>query len=458
MALAPIGVLDLSVVTNTLISRLNTYVTTTSPLLQTFDTDNPEPLPLPVPPPPSITCSGAMPDAVRKEAGCQLTFSLFHVTEDKFQRNSALLNPWAQGNPGLIPRSQGIPYQPMSLDLYYLLSAWADQQYQQEQQAMSMAMQFFYQTPIVRTLVTLPGIAGSIPEEFTLTMEIETSDELARLWQAITVPMRLSAIYKVGVVLLTPPATLAQAPPVQTIALFADPASFPLASAGQVFSTTRTVTIPSLTSTVANPVILSQDYSPAVAVPGPNRHFALQGANLNLPTSNNVYLLMQDGTEFNVSNWMVAEPPPTVPPSPPSYQTASKITLQMPTTLGALPVDAPVPGVYQLRAGSDAPTSYRTNATPFSVAAWIDTSSVPSPNPPLLPSVGGAYTLTGQDFVSGATEVLLDTFLLPAANFNVLSAEQIAFTVPATVPAGTYMLRVRVNNVESPPAWWVVIA
>jgi hypothetical protein len=251
---------------------------------------------------------------------------------------------------------------------------------------------------------------------------------------------------------------LAQAPPVQTIALFADPASFPLASAGQVFGTTRTVTIPSLTSTVANPVILSQDYSPAVAVPGPNRHFALQGANLNLPTSNNVYLLMQDGTEFNVSNWMVAEPPPTVPPSPPSYQTASKITLQMPTTLGALPVDAPVPGVYQLRAGSDAPTSYRTNATPFSVAAWIDTSSVPSPNPPLLPSVGGAYTLTGQDFVSGATEVLLDTFLLPAANFNVLSAEQIAFTVPATVPAGTYMLRVRVNNVESPPAWWVVIA
>src|ERR1035441_1414645 len=458
MALAPIGVLDLSVVTNTLISRLNTYVTTTSPLLQTFDTDNPEPLPLPVAPAPSITCSGAMPDAVRKEAGCQLTFSLFHVTEDKYQRNSALLNPWAQGNPGLIPSAQAIPYQPMSLDLYYLLTAWADQQYQQEKQARSSAMQFFYQTPIVRTQVTLPGIAGAIPEEFTLTMEIETSDELARLWQAITVPMRLSVIYKVGVVLLTPPAALAQAPPVQTVALFADPASFLFAAAGQVFGTTRTVLFRSLTSTVANPVILSQDYSPAVAVPGPNQPFALQGANLNQPTSNNVYLMMPDGSEFNVSNWMVSEPPPTVPPSPPSYQTASKITLQMPTTLGALPIDAPVPGVYQLRAGSDAPTSYRTNATPFSVAAWIDTSSVPSPNPPLLPSVGGTYTLTGQDFVSGATEVLLDKFLLPAANFNVVSAEQITFTVPAAVPAGTYMLRVRVNNAESPPAWWVLIA
>lgn len=458
MAVAPIGVLDLSVVTNTLISRLNTYVSTTSPLLQTFDTDNPEPLPLPVAPPPSITCSGAMPDAVRKEAGCQLTFSLFHVTEDKYQRNSALLNPWAQANPGLVPRAQLIPYQPMSLDLYYLLTAWADQQYQQEQQAMSMAMQFFYQTPIVRTQVTLPGIAGAIPEEFTLTMEIETSDELARLWQAITVPMRLSVIYKVGVVLLTPPAALAQAPPVQDIALFADPASFPLAAGGQVFGTTRTVSLAALTSSVGNPVILSRDYSPAVAVSGLNQHFALQGANLNQATSNNVYLLMPDGTEFNVSNWMVAEPPATVPPSPPSYQTASKITLQLPTTLGALPGNAPPPGVYQLRAGSDAPTTNRTNATPFSVGAWIDTSLVPSPNPPLLPSAGGTYTVAGQNFVSGATEVLLDTFVLSAANFNVVSAQEITFTIPSTVPAGTYTLRVRVNNVESPPAWWVVVA
>lgn len=456
MAIAPIGVLDLSVVTNTLISRLNTYVSTTSPLLQTFDVDNAEPLP--TPPPPSIACSGAMPDAVRKEAGCQLTFSLFHVTEDKSQRNSALLNPWAQVNPGLIPRAQPIPNQPMSLDLYYLLTAWADQQYQQEQQAMSMAMQFFYQTPIVRMQITLPGITGTIPEEFVMTMEIETSDELARLWQAITVPMRLSAIYKVSVVLLTPPAALAQEPPVEAISLTSDPAAFPFAGAGQVIGTSGTFTFASLSSTVADPIILSQNYSPAVAVPGPNQPFALQGANLNLATSNNVYLLMADGTEFNVSNWMKLEPPPTVPPSPPSYQTASKVTLQLPPTVGALPANAPVPGIYQLRAGSDTPTSYRTNATPFSVAAWINASSVPPPNPPLLAASAGTYTIAGQGFVTGATEVLLDTILLPAANVDVVSAEEVTFTVPATVAAGTYTVRVRVNNVESPPAWWVVIA
>jgi hypothetical protein len=457
MAIAPIGVLDLSVVTNTLISRLNTYVSTTSPLLKTFDTDNAEPVV--TPPPPSITCSGAMPDAVRKEAGCQLTFSLFHVTEDKFQRNSALLNPWAQGNPTITPRPQTlqpVPYQPLCLNLYYLLTAFADQQYQQEQQAMSMALQFFYQNPILRMNVVLPGIAGAVPEEFTLTMEIETSDELARLWQAITVPMRLSVVYKVSVVLLTPPSAPPPAPPVKSISLFSEPATFPYADSGQVIGTTRTVTFASLKSTAANPIILSVDYSPAVAAP--SQQLALQGSNLNLPTSNQVYLITPDGIEHNVSGWMVPEPPALpIPPNPPSFQTPSRITLQLPPTVGALPANAPPPGVYQLGAGCDSPAPNRTNSTPFSVAAWVNTSSVASPNPPVLAAIAGTYTIAGEGFVAGATELLLDTILLPAANFNVVSAAEVTFTKPATVAAGTYTVRIRVNGVESPPAWWVVV-
>ncbi|HME37159.1 MAG TPA: Pvc16 family protein [Candidatus Sulfotelmatobacter sp.] len=157
MGLTPIGVLDLSLVTNTLISMLENYVTTASPLWQalvstgnTFD----------------LAFSGAMPDAVRKLSGCQLTFSLIHVTQDKFQRNSPLLNQGVSH-----PRAQTIPFQPMSLDLYYLLTAFSDQQYQQEQQAMSMALQFFYQTPILRLKGPLPpGLPFAITEEFVLSM------------------------------------------------------------------------------------------------------------------------------------------------------------------------------------------------------------------------------------------------------------------------------------------------
>jgi Pvc16 N-terminal domain len=439
MGLAPLGVLDLSLVTNTLINLLEKYVTTLSPLWTSLGAGGQFPL----------SFSGAMPDAVRKQPGCQLTFSLFHVTEDKFQRNSALLNQ----------RAQMIPFQPMALDLYYLLSAFADHQYQHEQQAMSMAVQFFYQTPIVKTPVTLPGIVKPVDEEFVLTMEIETSDELARLWQAITVPMRLAVVYKVSVVLMTPPATPALAPPVVLSTLAAEPAVFPDALSGQLLGSVRTVTYAALTlpAPPAPPTILSVDYSPAVAVPGPLQHFNLYGANLNLPTSNNVYLTMPDGTEFNVSNWMVPEPNPEPVPNVPTFQTKNRTTLQLPLTMGAPPANTPPAGLYQLSAGCDAPTKYRTNAVPFYVGAWVDASSVPQPNPPIIGTGVGPYTVNGEGFVAGATEVLVETIALGAADFNVASAAQLTFTVPAFVTKGTYLVRIRVNNVESPPAWWVVI-
>jgi hypothetical protein len=161
MASAPIGVPDLSIVTNTLLNMLGNFLHAAGAT--------------------SVNLTGAMPEAMRHDSGCQMTFSLFHVSEDKFQRNSPLLNK----------RAQGLPFQPMSLDLYYLLTAFCNKDYQQEQQAMSLALQFFYRTPILRIPVAIPGIVPPVNEEFTLTMEIESSDELARLWQAITVPFRL---------------------------------------------------------------------------------------------------------------------------------------------------------------------------------------------------------------------------------------------------------------------------
>lgn len=179
--LAPLGVLDLSLVTQTLVSMLGTYMNSTAPI------------------PMSITPSGSMPDAVRQDSGPQLTFSLFHAVEDRFQRNRPVLNSLLQN-----ARAQTIPFQPMSLDLYYLLSAFVQKDWETEQKAMSLAMQFFYQNPIITMPVTLPGVSGTINEEFTLTMQIETSDEMARLWQAITVPLRFSVVYKVSVILLTP--------------------------------------------------------------------------------------------------------------------------------------------------------------------------------------------------------------------------------------------------------------
>ena len=67
----------------------------------------------------------------------------------------------------------------MSLDLYYLLTAYADKNYVQEQQAMSIAIRCFYETPIVHKTVLIN--TQNVKEEFCLTMEVETADELSRL-------------------------------------------------------------------------------------------------------------------------------------------------------------------------------------------------------------------------------------------------------------------------------------
>jgi hypothetical protein len=149
-----------------------------------------------------ITVSGASPDAVRKDAGCQLTIYLFHVDQDPHQRNAPVTGP----------RAQPIPMQPMSLNLYYLVTAYAEKNFTQEQQAMSVALLWFYEHPILHQ-----------ENQYTLTMQPETADSLGRLWQSTTAAARLSVVYRVGVVFLPAPAAQPLAKAVETYNLEADP-------------------------------------------------------------------------------------------------------------------------------------------------------------------------------------------------------------------------------------------
>ncbi|HEY6306925.1 MAG TPA: hypothetical protein VI488_10765, partial [Candidatus Angelobacter sp.] len=144
-------------------------------------------------------------------------------------------------------------------------------------------------------------------------------------------------------------------------------------------------------------------------------------------------------------------------------ETASRITLDLPGTVGPLPGGAPSPGVYLLRAGSNAPAdavTNRTNSTPFSVAARVDVPA--SPAIPILPQAGGVYTVKGMGFVAGQTEVLLDTVALDvttsppgAGQFSVLDIATVEFRTPTNLAPGRYSVRIRVNGVESPPALWI---
>jgi len=143
----------------------------------------------------AINFTGLAPDAVRDVAGCSLSLYLFHVAPDKFHRNTFPLQDLVGHGPSqhlVAPRPRRIPQQPLALTLYYLLSVHSDN-YIEEQQAMSIALKCFHDRPIVSATITTTAPPETRTEEFTLTMEPESVDEIGRLWQALSSPLRLSA-------------------------------------------------------------------------------------------------------------------------------------------------------------------------------------------------------------------------------------------------------------------------
>ena len=126
MALNPLGVLDISLVTGRLIDVLTNCIDV-SPLWAVLDPTNPLPKPTF-----SISVSGSMPDTNRHDQGCTLSICLIHVSADKFQRNFvAIPPPVLPPPPGTPPqRALPIPQHPLGLDLFYLLTAYdADKSY-----------------------------------------------------------------------------------------------------------------------------------------------------------------------------------------------------------------------------------------------------------------------------------------------------------------------------------------
>jgi hypothetical protein len=198
--MTPLGVLDLSIVTDALIQILTGCVDT------------------------KFAVSGKPPDAIRTGSN-QLSLYLFHVALDRFQRNSPVVSQRAPlPPPGRdINRAQAIPAQPLSLDLYYLLSAYAGDDYVSEQLAMTQALKCFHEHPLVRVSVTIGS--DTAQEQFALTMEPETADDQGRLWQAITQSLRLSVVYKVSVVFITGQPAPRSAAQVQVFHAVANPAA-----------------------------------------------------------------------------------------------------------------------------------------------------------------------------------------------------------------------------------------
>ena len=142
--------------------------------------------------------TGMPPDAARGLAGaCKVSLYLFHVSPDKFYRNTFPADPRDPSRGAA--RARRAPQQPLALTLYYLLSAHSES-YVEEQQAMSIALKAFHDQAIV--IATVPD--GHRAQEFTVVLEAQTIDEIGRLWQAAATSLRLSSVYRASVIFLEP--------------------------------------------------------------------------------------------------------------------------------------------------------------------------------------------------------------------------------------------------------------
>lgn len=173
----PAGLIDLSVVTDWIKDQLKDFKEATDSTLQ-------------------VTVTGLAPDAVRDRSECDLSVYLFHVSPDRAHRNTYPGNAPRSGPPKRFP-AQSILFQPLALTLYYLVTAHAKTSYVDEQRAMGLALKWFHEHPIARFLVNGQEL------ELTFTLEPQSLDEIGRLWQATSTPLRLSAVYRSSVVFLT---------------------------------------------------------------------------------------------------------------------------------------------------------------------------------------------------------------------------------------------------------------
>ncbi|WP_068076535.1 Pvc16 family protein [Novosphingobium lentum] len=372
----------------------------------------------------TVNVSRSSPETSRKQP-CQLSFYLMHVARDPSWRNTPVAGPRPQLNKA----------QPLSLNLYYLLSAWADARYDQEQRAMSAALQYIHSNPIYRHLT-----AGAVDEEFTISVEADTIEEMSRLWQAFTVPMRLSCVVKVGVVFIAP---VAPRPTVSRPPASANIAVGPLPNAGDPIALYAAMNLAFAPfPAAADPSVEQVSGGELVAVasgPGANSNVVVRGAGLDRADAAQVFLSTPNGA----SEWRlgVGWRKPVTDAGllelvlPASYLAAAPAN-------GAVLTQLPPPGMYRLSVGRNPPPAGkpRSNRIPLAISARLDNVTGPA---------NGPYTLHGAGFAPGSTRVVLGGVDITAS--ATITPTTIAFPHPAAPPPGTYAPEVTVNGVPCVP-------
>lgn len=398
--------------------------------------------------------SGLMPDVARKDATSILNLNLLHVGRDPFYRNT----------PVQTVRSQPNSSQPLSLNLSYLLTSFSEKNWHMEQYLMSVALQYFHANPIY--------VGPSF--EFTITVQADSIEEMSRLWQATTVPLRLSSLFRVAIVFLDPAK--------QPIADSRAPVEFALSVGPDLNLPSPSPLPPPRLFELAMQVVMrvppdAADASKLTVVPGQpavvaGQTLRLRGSGLQQADASAVFLSPAGGgAEWPLpSNWTLTDPKASG-----ALNAADEIAVVLDpnSKYAAAPAShtafasAPLPGAYSIAVGNPG-SAFRSNALSLLIGPVME--GVTAAQPVLQPDASQTYTFNANGLIAGQTQVLLDqtAFTIAAtagpgqAAITVQTASlpgSISFQLPASgLVSKTYMqVRLIVNSVEAPPAWWIQV-
>ena len=135
--------------------------------------------------------SAASPADITDDTSPRLSLFLYQIHENKHLKNLGM----QETNTGTLR------YPPLSLNLYYLLTAYASSR-DTEHQIVGRAVQILYDNAIIRGSLLQGSLSGTF-EELIVVMHTLPLDDLNKLWSMFgSKPYRLSVTYQVSTALV----------------------------------------------------------------------------------------------------------------------------------------------------------------------------------------------------------------------------------------------------------------
>ena len=335
----------------------------------------------------------------------QINLFLYHVLPNAAWRNMDLPK---QTRPGETSQPA------LALDLDYLITAYGDN----DHKLLGQAMLAMYDTP----LLSPDAIAAAFPdsgvelqfERVRITLQPLSLEDMYRLWNGFQTQYRVSAAYRVSVVLIE--STRAAKAPLPVLRRGKDDQGVQSVASAS----------PALTA-----LVLPAGQSSALL----GDVITIQGTNLSVADTTVLF------------SRSAASPPISLTPA--AGTRPGELTVTLPNDAAAM--SAWVPGFYTLSLAIQRPglPTWTTNELPLGIAPRITRDLAHL-------AVPGTLTLTSSPRVDPKQRISLvfGSAQIPAGAItnplDLTKPSSIAFTVPAT-PNGSYVVRLRVDGVDSIP-------